>query len=300
MKLEVADWRHWADQVEDGFVRAAKFLHGQKIFKARDLPYRTQLVPLAAIFARLGNVGETEGAWRKVARWYWCGVLGELYGGTTESRFARDLPEVVSMVRGEAVEPVTIAESSFQAGRLLTLRTRNSSAYKGLYALLMREGGRDFRTGVPIEASTFFDDRIDVHHVFPERWCKARTPTAIKPAVYNSIINKTAISARTNRQIGGHAPSKYLPAIEAGADIRRWRMDEILMSHCISPEYLREDDFWGFYAARAEMLLQHIETATGKRITREPELFGEDQVPESYDDGPPLWDAEEPIADMAS
>ena len=131
LKLEVADWRHWADRVEHGFVRAAKFLHGQKIFKARDLPYRTQLVPLAAIFARLGNAGETEGAWQKIARWYWCGVLGELYGGTTESRFARDLPEVVSMVRGEAVEPFTIAESSFQAGRLLTLRTRNSSAYKG-------------------------------------------------------------------------------------------------------------------------------------------------------------------------
>ena len=48
------------------------------------------------------------------------------------------------------------------------------------------------------------------------------------------------------------------------------------------------------------MLLQRIETATGKKITREPELFGEDQVPESYDDGPPLWDAEEPIGGIAS
>ena len=173
LKLDVADWQDWADRVEQGFVRTAKFLHGQKIFKARDLPYRTQLVPLAAIFARLGNAGETEGAWRKIARWYWCGVLGELYGGAIESRFARDLPEVGAMVQGESVEPVTIAESSFQAGRLLTLRTRNSSAYKGLYALLMRDGGRDFRTGVPIEASTFLDERIDIHHIFPERWCKS-------------------------------------------------------------------------------------------------------------------------------
>ena len=50
LKLEVADWRDWADRVEAGFVRAARFLYGQKIFKARDLPYRTQLVPLAAMF----------------------------------------------------------------------------------------------------------------------------------------------------------------------------------------------------------------------------------------------------------
>ena len=154
LKLEVADWKEWADDVEQGFVRAARFLHVQKIFRARDLPYQTQLVPLAAIFVDLGKDGETEGARQRIARWYWCGVLGELYGGAIETRFAKDLPEVVAMVRGATAQPSTIAESSFQPNRLLTLRTRNSSAYKGLYALLMRDGGRDFRSGEPIEAAT--------------------------------------------------------------------------------------------------------------------------------------------------
>ena len=157
LRLEVADWQAWADRVEAGFVAAARFLYGQKIFKARDLPYRTQLVPLTAIFTDLDQVGETEGARRKIARWYWCGVLGEIYGGAIETRFARDLPEVTALARGDAVEPTTVTESSFQAGRLLTLRTRNSAAYKGLYALLMRDGGRDFRTGEPIAAQTVFD-----------------------------------------------------------------------------------------------------------------------------------------------
>ena len=307
LKLEVANWMDWADRVEEGFARAARFLHGQKIFKARDLPYRTQVVPLAAIFTDLGNAGETEGARQKIARWYWCGVLGELYGGAIESRFARDVPEVLGWVRGEAGEPITISESNFQAGRLLTLRSRNSSAYKGIYALLMRDGGRDFRTGEPIEAHIFFDDAIDIHHIFPERWCKnPESPlaceklTAIKATTYNSIINKTAISARTNRQIGGRAPSKYLPAIESAAEIERERMGEILASHCIVPDRLRTDDFWGFFAARAEMLLRRIETATGKKITREPELFGDDNVvSESYDDGPAQWDAEL-VEDIAS
>ena len=92
LKLDVADWQTWANRVEDGFVRAARFLYGQKVFKARDLPYRTQLVPLAAIFIDLGRDGATEGARRKIARCYWCGVLGELYGGAIESRIARDLP----------------------------------------------------------------------------------------------------------------------------------------------------------------------------------------------------------------
>jgi hypothetical protein len=297
LKLEVADWRAWADRVETGFVRAARFLYGQKIFKARDLPYRTQLVPLAAMFVDLGKDGETEGARQRIARWYWCGVLGELYGGAIESRFARDLPEVVALVRGEATEPITIQESSFQANRLLTLRTRNSSAYKGLYALLMRDGGRDFRTGEPIEAQTFFDDKVDIHHIFPEKWC---TTAGIEAGTYNSVINKTALAARTNRQIGGRAPSKYMPAIEKAAGVDARRMDEILRSHCIAPGELRTDRFWEFYAARAEALLQRIEAATGKSITREPELFRAGVVAEAYDEGPEEWDAEEPLEAAAS
>jgi hypothetical protein len=297
LKLEVADWKAWAERVEAGFVRAARFLYGQKIFKARDLPYRTQLVPLAAMFVDLGKDGETEGARQRIARWYWCGVLGELYGGAIESRFGRDLPEVVALVRGEATEPITIQESSFQANRLLTLRTRNSSAYKGLYALLMRDGGRDFRSGEPIEAQTFFDDKVDIHHIFPEKWCKA---AGVAPGTYNSVINKTALAARTNRQIGGRAPSKYLPAIERAAGVAAERMDEILRSHCIAPGELRTDRFWQFYAARAEALLQRIEAATGKSITREAELFRAGVVAEAYDEGPEEWDAEEPLEEAAS
>jgi hypothetical protein len=265
--------------------------------KASDLPYRTQLVPLAAIFVDLGKDGETEGARQKIARWYWCGVLGELYGGAIETRFARDLPEVVAMVRGEATEPITIQESSFLANRLLTLRTRNSSAYKGLYALLMRDGGRDFRTGEPIEAQTFFDDKIDIHHIFPEKWCKA---AGIESSTYNCVINKTALAARTNRQIGGRAPGKYLPAIEKSAGVDNARMDEILRSHCIAPEHLRADHFWEFYAARAEALLQRIEAATGKTITREPELFRAGVAAVVYDEGPEDWDAEEPLEEALS
>jgi hypothetical protein len=296
LKLEVSDWQAWADRVEAGFVRAARFLYRQKIFKASDVPYRTQLVPLAAILTDLGEEGEAEGAKQKIARWYWCGVLGELYGGAIESRFARDLPEVVAWVRGEGAEPTTVQESNFQTNRLKTLRTRNSSAYKGIYALLMRDGARDFRTGEPIEAQTLFDDKIDIHHIFPERWCKG---VKIEPGVYNSVINKTPLSASTNRQVGGRAPSKYLPAVERKAGIDSSQMDDILRSHCIEPEVLRADHFWDFYGKRAEALLQRIEAATGKDIARELASFQATAAAEAYEEGPEEWDTEEPLEEVA-
>jgi hypothetical protein len=81
-------------------------------------------------------------------------------------------------------------------------------------------------------------------------------------------VNKTPLSAKTNRQIGGNAPSVYLPRVEKSADIVPDRMNEILASHVIDPTRLRLDDFNGFFAARESSLLDRIERAMGKPIAR--------------------------------
>ena len=70
----------------------------------------------------------------QLRRWYWCGVFGELYGGSTESRSARDLPEVLQWVNG-GPEPDTVSQANFAPGRLHTMRSRQNAAYKGLYVL---------------------------------------------------------------------------------------------------------------------------------------------------------------------
>jgi hypothetical protein len=288
LKLTVDDYKAYADAATDGFVKAAKFLHQQKIFTSRDLPYRTQLVPLASVFAHLKDIAENDGVRQKLARWYWCGVFGELYGSAIESRFAKDLPEVVAWIGG-GNDPTTITDSNFAATRLLTLRTRNSAAYKGLYALLLRDGGQDFRTGVPIEAQQYFEERIDIHHIFPRAWCVKQD---IPRELYDSIINKTPISARTNQMIGGRAPSNYLETMEKKAEIDNERMDEILESHVIEAGLLRSDDFHGFFEKRAQALLDRIEAATGKKVSREQiETFFEAET-EAIDD-------EEELSEMA-
>jgi hypothetical protein len=95
LALRRADYQLLRDHVLTGFLRAAKFLTLEHIFLDRDLPYQTQLVPLAAILAELGDKWEEIGTKQSVRQWYWSGVLGELYGGAVESRHARDLPEVL-------------------------------------------------------------------------------------------------------------------------------------------------------------------------------------------------------------
>ncbi len=280
LRLRTDEYKEWADKTEQALIEAAKFLHGQKVFNSRDLPYRTQLVPLAAILADLGDAANTEGARRKIARWFWCGVLGEMYGGTTETRFAQDLTDVTAWVRDEAQLPRTVEDANFQANRLLTLRTRNSAAYKGIHALLMRDGSRDFRSGVPIEDATFFDEGIDIHHIFPRNWCIQKE---IDQPLFNSIINKTALSPRTNRSIGGRPPSQYLPTLQRNAKVSSEDMDDILESHRIPAWALRNDDFNRFFVDRAEGLLESIETAMGKQVTRERGLFAQNDQVEQLD-----------------
>jgi hypothetical protein len=264
LQLTLEDYEAWKEPATEGFIRAAKFLHSQKIFSARDLPYQTQVTPLAAILAWLGEQSDNVGIRTGLARWYWCGVFGELYGSSVESRFAKDLAEFVDWLN-KGTEPSTIGDAHFTPNRLLTLKTRNSAAYKGLYALLLKDGGWDFLTGEAVSDQMYFDDRIDIHHIFPKDWC---IKNEISARYYDSIVNKTALSAKTNRMIGGSAPSIYLARLERNAHIDSSHLDEILLSHVIEPSCLRADDFESFFEARQNSLLQRIEKAMGKSAVR--------------------------------
>ncbi|WP_338463065.1 hypothetical protein V5G20_01680 [Brevibacillus borstelensis] len=70
LRLSLIEYQTWAEQATQGFEKVAKFLYAQRIFAARDLPYRTQTVPLAAIFAVLGDRADNDGIRTKLAQWY--------------------------------------------------------------------------------------------------------------------------------------------------------------------------------------------------------------------------------------
>jgi hypothetical protein len=221
----------------------------------------------------LDKEAEPKAAQERIAQWLWCGVLGELYGGAAETRFARDLPEVVAWVRGGEHHPRTIIEAVFSETRLWTLRTRNSAAYKGLYTLLLRGGASDWRTGDPIGVTTYFDEAIDIHHVFPKHWCQGRH---LPVKEYDSIVNKTPLSARTNRKIGGRAPSEYRERVAKDAGIPLGKLDPIVETHLIPVAQLWADDFDGFLEARAQLLLHLVEGAMGKPPLRDQGMSGQE------------------------
>lgn len=263
LRLTLGDFKILEASLELGFRRAAELLAEEKIFDERSLPYATQLIPLAAICAQLGDRTTLHGIKQNLLQWYWSGVMGELYGGANETRFAMDMQDVVAWIDG-ATEPRTVRDSNFAPTRLLSLQSRLAAAYKGLAALLMKHGGRDFVSGTPIDLNTYFNNAIDIHHIFPRAWCEKQKLPKDK---WNSVINKAPLAAGTNRFISGDAPSVYLGRIQKAKQVPPQSLDEFLVSHVISVPALRGDDFDAFIRLRAASMLDLIENATGKAVS---------------------------------
>ena len=264
LNLQLADYKQYADMLTQGFKEAELLLAEERIFSSRDLPYTTQLIPLAVLCALLlphHRIKESN-VKNKIKQWYWCGVFGELYGSANETRYVNDVVGVMKWLNGGDV-PKTIVDSYFNPMRLLRLQSRRSAAYKGIMALVMKNHSRDFISGQEMDFALYKAASIDIHHIFPKNYCKNKGYEYIK---WDSIINKTPISYSTNRAIGGAAPSAYLAHIQQNK-VEQGDLRAYLASHWIDMADCMADDFAKFIVHRARKILDAIASATGKPIS---------------------------------
>jgi hypothetical protein len=263
--MPLSAYEKWADKLTRGFFETDQFLRHLGFHDPKFLPYRAQVIPLAATLTLISDRWLEPRVQDKLARWYWCGVFGELYGSASETRIALDLQGLLRWIDDPASpSPTTVIDAGFQASRLDTMRSRTSAAYRGLYVLIQHRGAKDFFWKARMVDLDRNEKGIDIHHIFPKKWC---LEAGISPRVFNSIINKTAISYKANRKIGGSAPSEYLLKLQQhkAVQLDDRGMDAILRSNFIDPQFLRADDFVGFFEARRATLLSLIEESMGKR-----------------------------------
>ncbi|MCK6565416.1 MAG: hypothetical protein L6Q80_11810 [Dehalococcoidia bacterium] len=239
------------------------------------LPYVSILPVFSALQAAIRELPKARqlDAQRKLRHWYWASVFTNRYSGSVESTAARDFLDVRAWLEDDAQTPGLIAE--FQARfRSLDLRRevkRGSSVYNGIFNLLVLRGARDWMTGnVPQHGD------LDDHHIVPKSWGKAHE----HHAVVDSILNRTPLTADTNRNvIRERLPNEYLPELIAESGEAAVRAT--LESHFISPAafdiLLREpftpDDFEAFLAERQRTLQDAIEDLLVKeRLDLPPRL----------------------------
>lgn len=264
LELELEDYKFGHDYLVAGFIKASDFLVHEGVYTWNDLPYTSQLIPLAAIFAyaEMAGINLSIQTNREVlSHWYWCGVFGEQYGAANDTRYVLDITGVFRQIE-DGTTPDTVARASLQPGRLLTMQTRNSAAYKGVMALILQDSPRDFMSGNKMDVAAYIDENTDIHHIFPQNYCADKYDYS----KWNSVVNKTPIYASTNRSIGGRAPSEYLRTM-ANKGLTEEQIRETVCSHKIDFDLLSSDDFEGFIIDRAIRLLDRIEMAMGKSIS---------------------------------
>lgn len=263
LSLSYNDYRKNKETLIEGYKMARKFLIDQKVFRMRDLPYTTQLVPLAAICAEIGKTKFNQPQTQKIlSKWFWCGIMGEMYGSANETRYANDMEDVVDEINGKNSQNRTVNAAYFSATRLISLQTRNSAAYKGIMALFYKKHCLDFIHGYEIDAVKSMDESPDLHHIFPEKYC---IKNGYEKRKWNSIINKTPLRSESNRKIGGDAPSEYCNRI-IKEGIKQAELRSHVESHLVDYDLFIKDDFDGYFIARAKSILKVIEEAMGKSI----------------------------------
>ncbi len=265
LALPLEAYRKFADIAEEGFRRAGVFLNRQGVLWQRDVPYPAQVVALATVFAKLGQKAQTVHAQDKLSIWFYRVALSEDFGSSTETKLAKDVPDLIRWIE-TGVEPDRLSLLVPNPARLDTLTSRLSAAYKAISALLLREGCRDFISGNPADVQSFYGQPLDIHHIFPQAWCRKHDGTN---HLMDSIVNKTPISASSNRSIGGSAPSIYLNKIKREHKIDNDALGKVLLSHFIDPQHLHIDDFIAFYNDRKLRLIAAMSKATGLKLMAE-------------------------------
>ena len=265
LNLTLEEYKKYADDLSNGFIEAEKILEEERIFSSKNLPYSTQLIPLAVLCTLLNehNRIKISSIKSKIKQWYWCGVFGEMYGSANETRYVNDIVGVMAWIEDAHSLPKTIQESYFNPSRLLSLQSRQSAAYKGIMALILKRHCKDFISGREMDFTVYKSENIDIHHIFPKDYCEKQ---GLPKTKWNSIINKTPITYSTNRELGGVAPSQYLSRIEKKGQVDFITLNNFLETHLIHSESCRTDNFDTFFIKRAISLLDEIEQVTGKSI----------------------------------
>jgi len=221
----------------------------------------SMLLSLAPLMAILGDAVKLDTVRQKLEQWLYCGAASGTYSRSREATAAKDLIEMPVWVwENDGAIPTSLREAGINRERLQSCVSSQGATYRAVSALLRRDGALDFLTGEAITKAQYCQERIENHHIFPQKWCQQQ---GIPRARYNSVVNKTPLTSWTNRFLGSSAPSMYLAKLEEQG-ISRERVDEMLRSHRIEPELLRQDDFEGFFEQRSTALLEQLHGAMGK------------------------------------
>jgi len=264
LELEIHQVRGGWDSVVRGLATALQILRDDcGVIVPRWLPYTTMLVPAAATLAVADTAKgpDVAAARNKFKRWFWCAVFKQAYEKAPNTQAVADFTELKRWLGG-GHPPECVSQFSFDVSTLRHVTPRQRGVYRGVIALILRHGARDFHTADRITSRMITEEKIDDHHVFPQGYLQETSPD-IDGTLRDCVLNRTLIDKATDIRIGKRSPSDYLGEIRetVGED----HLTAILKSHLLpsgtgSP--LFANDFSTFLQAREQQLEEQINLVT--------------------------------------
>jgi hypothetical protein len=236
------------------------------------LPYQAILIPITGAWLKRD---EMKGAAKaqaldKIGQYFWASVFTTNFDQGAASQAETDYRDLAGWLNGdvqngEEIKPEAVATLPIAADTILTATASKTALHRGVMALTIRAGARDFHRGQALTPQIYIEEKVNSHHLYPRaRLADAHPETGIDSSGHGSelILNRTLIDAETNRRIGARKPSVYVEDIrEAEADV-----EALFESHLIDTEKLESDQYGEFVMARLAAVVEKIEEVTGKSV----------------------------------
>ena len=162
-------------------------------------------------------------------------------------------------------EPASVASAKFVESRLLSVRA-DSAVYKGIFALVMGRGAKDWRANDEITAHNFVTTKIGFHQIFPSAYCFTH---GINPVLADSVLNRTPMAEKTDHMIGETDPARYLPRVQGKSLLGDKEFDKVLAGHLLEPKLLHHGKVDEFFLDRRHKLLKMVEEAMGRKAVHD-------------------------------
>lgn len=194
----------------------------------------------------------------KIRKWYWASVFTNRYSSSVESTSAKDFQDLKKWFEDDYEVPAVYNDfvSNYNSIDLKQDNPKGSAIYNAIFNLFVINEARDWAT---------FDlpeyDSLDDHHIVPYSVFRETAGSSI-----NSILNRTPLSADTNRKIiRTRMPNEYLKEMFENNDPEK--VYAVLASHLISKKavavLLRDpftkEDFEEFLSIRQGTIRNAIE-----------------------------------------
>jgi hypothetical protein len=248
----LANW----DTFLNGVSRALEFLEQERVFDTARLPTDVVIPVLVALWGLASKGLDAEGRTHTILRKYmWRAFFSDRYERSTNSRALVDFNELKQLVTEtgssepsifkDDLHPLPQAQELAEAG----WPVRKDRLARAILALSLKHGGIDLADGGAVTRTNLA--KREYHHLFPVAHL---TGLGIPDEQIYRSLNCALVTWRTNRNIAGKPPERYLVERRDGMELGETEVKARLATHLIPYGEMVAGDYREFLKARASLI----------------------------------------------